>query len=730
MNKNLGQLTIDLVAKIGGWTQGLSKAERELDTRTKRMNKMANDFGKSLGIGLAAGVGVASTALGIYIRNTIEAEKVQSQLASRIKDTGGAAGKSVADLNKVSAALQNLTTFDDESIGRVQAMLLTFRNIKGDNFDSATKAVLNLSTAMGTDLNSAALQVGKALNDPIAGISALSRAGVQFSEDQKKAIKALVETGDAAGAQQIILRELQGEMGTAAEAARNTLGGALEALKNSFDNLLEGDSGDAGVKGARSAIESLITTMNDPDVHAGVQSIVTGIANIAQEAANAIPDLVAFNAKLSEAFGLSGNGATRNANAADFGAGFTKGVSALLHGRLKEAQAMADRAYAGFFGGTVANFGNVKGAVDGNRPDFGNVSGLIDGGRGSGATGGATGGGSKGGGKSAVSKQVDDLKALIAAQDDYHKHLLDMAADLAGPVAQINRDYEKQLQELNDAYAAGKVRQEDFAKAQELLTQKRDADLKQIRDDAQHQWDGLIAQMNGPLADAEQAHIERLKEIQKLGEGSGQTADAIAAAQATETAAYNRATEAIKAQMDALANPEVVEVMDTFRRSFTDNLTALVTGAESATDAIKNFLDDIAESITRAIAQNWGKQLFGDYGTTGSGSGGGWLSSLLGAFFSSGSIGVTPGAASGGWRPGDSLFAVNERGFEMASVGGRDYLLAGPNPVEITPHNALTGPGMTQNFNFALAAPTDPRTQAQIAQRAAFETRRAQARNS
>ena len=111
---------------------------------------------------------------------------------------------------------------------------------------------------------------------------------------------------------------------------------------------------------------------------------------------------------------------------------------------------------------------------------------------------------------------------------------------------------------------------------------------------------------------------------------------------------------------------------------------------------------------------------------SGGGGWGGFLSALLGG----GSIGVTPGAASGGWRPGGSMFEVNERGFEMASVGGRDYMLTGSQPVEITPHNALTGPGMTQNFNFALAAPTDPRTQAQIAQRAAFETRRAQSRNS
>ena len=56
-NRSLGQLTIDLVAKIGGWTDGLSKAERELDARTKRMNKKAYDFGRSLGASIKSAAG-------------------------------------------------------------------------------------------------------------------------------------------------------------------------------------------------------------------------------------------------------------------------------------------------------------------------------------------------------------------------------------------------------------------------------------------------------------------------------------------------------------------------------------------------------------------------------------------------------------------------------------------------------------------------------------------------
>jgi hypothetical protein len=96
-----------------------------------------------------------------------------------------------------------------------------------------------MAQALGQDLNGAALQVGKALNDPILGVSALGRAGVQFSESQKEMIRSLVETGRTADAQRIILAELETQSGGSALAARGTLGGALKALNEAFGDLFE-----------------------------------------------------------------------------------------------------------------------------------------------------------------------------------------------------------------------------------------------------------------------------------------------------------------------------------------------------------------------------------------------------------------------------------------------------------------------------------------------------------
>ena len=140
-----------------------------------------------------AGVGFAARK---FIKNTIIQEKAVAQLNARIKSTGGAAGLTSKELQKMASALQKVTTFGDEATIAAQGILLTFTKIGRDAFPLALKAVQNMSIAMGVDLKSAALQVGKALNDPILGVTALQRSGIQFTKSQKDVIKSLVETGE------------------------------------------------------------------------------------------------------------------------------------------------------------------------------------------------------------------------------------------------------------------------------------------------------------------------------------------------------------------------------------------------------------------------------------------------------------------------------------------------------------------------------------------------------
>jgi hypothetical protein len=250
--------------------------------------------------GLVAALGISAT-IRTVINNTVAQEKAIAQLEQTLKSTGRYTPELSKNMQEFAGALQGVTTFGDEAVIAAQAMLLTFTQIGGPVFGRAQRSILDVATAMGTDLKSATIQVGKALNDPILGINALSRSGIQFSQTQKDVIKQLVETGRVAEAQAVILGELETQFGGSAEAARNTLGGALSALKNSFGDLLEGDSGSDGVRGTTDAINSLTELLSDPATKAAFQEIVTGVLSITTALAEGI---VAF-AQFGEQIGIT-----------------------------------------------------------------------------------------------------------------------------------------------------------------------------------------------------------------------------------------------------------------------------------------------------------------------------------------------------------------------------------------------------------------------------------------
>lgn len=167
-----------------------------------------------------------------------ETVRVQQQLNAALKSTGGAAGVTIAQLNEMSSAFQDSTRYTDEEVGSVQALMLTFTNIKSDIFPQTTKAILDMSTAMGQDLQSSTIQVGKALNDPIAGMTALQRVGVTFTEQQKDMVEKLVNTGHGLEAQKLILKELNAEFGGSAEAMTEQQK-AMDDLKDVYSEFQE-----------------------------------------------------------------------------------------------------------------------------------------------------------------------------------------------------------------------------------------------------------------------------------------------------------------------------------------------------------------------------------------------------------------------------------------------------------------------------------------------------------
>lgn len=207
------------------------------------LSGLANIGKTVLVAGLAAGtaaVGLLATGLGLALKEAMEAQEGLAQLDAVLKSTGGAAGVTRDMALELADGLSQVTRFSDDAILAGENLLLTFTNIGADVFPRATETMLDMATALGTDASGGAIQLGKALNDPIAGITALTRVGVTFTEEQKDAIAAMVEMGDIAGAQTIILDELAKEFGGSAEAAGETFAGQLDILKNSLLNVAEG----------------------------------------------------------------------------------------------------------------------------------------------------------------------------------------------------------------------------------------------------------------------------------------------------------------------------------------------------------------------------------------------------------------------------------------------------------------------------------------------------------
>jgi hypothetical protein len=147
--------------------------------------------GSLKGIVAAIGVTIAAKKVLDFAKESVaearEAQKVGAATEQIIKATGGAAGVTSKQVSDLAGSLSLATGMDDEMIQSGQNLILTFKNVKNEGagldaiFDRTTKAALDLSAAGFGSVSSASLQLGKALNDPIKGVSALARSGVTFS---------------------------------------------------------------------------------------------------------------------------------------------------------------------------------------------------------------------------------------------------------------------------------------------------------------------------------------------------------------------------------------------------------------------------------------------------------------------------------------------------------------------------------------------------------------------
>lgn len=235
MSKVVGDIAIDvsadvgpLVTSMGKGTASVSRFGKTADNVTRSLRRLAPAIGAAMGA-LASGAGFSAA-----IR---EAEKFQTtmfRVDAIIRATGGAAGRSAEQLREQARQIARSTLESTEGVLQAQQTLLTFRKVQGEVFDRAIVAATDMAAALGGDLNSATLQLAKALENPLEGISALSRSGTVFTKSQKEMVQGMVETGKIAEAQNYILSELEAQYKGTAEAAAGGFAGAQDTLSQSM----------------------------------------------------------------------------------------------------------------------------------------------------------------------------------------------------------------------------------------------------------------------------------------------------------------------------------------------------------------------------------------------------------------------------------------------------------------------------------------------------------------
>lgn len=286
-SRSLGSLTIDLIAKIGGFTQGMTEAERVADKKTREMQRKMDARRKEIvkawdGMSRVLAAGFAGITFGAVfnkvITETRAAEREQALLAAALKATGQQAGYSQVRLNEMAAVMEGLTGIAGGELNQAQTVLLGFTNIVGEQLPKALQATADFSVRTGVTMAAAAETIGRALDIPSVGMASLSKQGFKFSESQVEAARQLERTGQIAQAQQLVLDALNETYGGAAEAARDTFGGSLQGLQSTINSLLTGDSG--SFDQAKMAIDDLNKQLGSEQTRAAFQQYITWLAKI------------------------------------------------------------------------------------------------------------------------------------------------------------------------------------------------------------------------------------------------------------------------------------------------------------------------------------------------------------------------------------------------------------------------------------------------------------------
>ncbi len=295
-----GKVTMKVQPDVTGFA---AKLKSDVAAEAESGGSFFHEYGKKIGETLLAGFAVLGigTKVAEYIKNGFEEysafDAMNGQFAAGLKSTGNAANLTIAQMDGLATSVAGYSGQTVASIGKTEQILQTFTNIKnvGPNkiFDQATVAAANMAAKLGGDATASAIQLGKALNDPVKGMTALRRVGVAFTTAQTNAVKADVARGDSLAAQTVIMKELNREFGGAAKAAGETFPGSIARAKVAMGEL------------ERSAVTPFAKVL--PNLIGGVADKIDGLTPVVSAAAthiasSVLPRMAAIGKSIASAF--------------------------------------------------------------------------------------------------------------------------------------------------------------------------------------------------------------------------------------------------------------------------------------------------------------------------------------------------------------------------------------------------------------------------------------------
>jgi hypothetical protein len=681
-NRGLGSLTLDLIAKIGGWTAPLTQAERKLDATARAMEKRSREIaarGAAIEQGFAKiGIAIGTAAVGITAF-LAKGTKSAIDFADQLNDMNVRLGISAEALTGWGYAARQTGT-DIDALGKGFKTLT--KNLTEASVD-ATSEQAKLFDALGVSRDS--------LND-------IEKALPQIAEGFKNLDNEVLEA--------TLAQKLFGKSGIDLLEFLNQGEAGLEAMRQRAREL-----------GIELGQDTLTAADQFNDTLGDLKAVTEGF--FLQIAQDLLPKLIELSQSLVE---LSKDGNTvkeaaqQVGNAFEFVAEWTGRAYNQLDGLGKIIEGLTEgfvqlwaaaKAFATLdFTGAAGAFRNSSA---GSLIKQGGIQ-LVTGTRARGAAGASSGMDFSLGAplspeerarmearvNRAIGPTSKDKKAKTGKSDEEKE-----AERLQKAYESLNQSLTERVALFGQEGEAAKVRYEiEFGELHKLTQAQKDELIQRAEKlDMMNAEKELQEKLNA----LDERRVEATKdiladnafELEMLGKTIEQQEilNKLRYAGATANDAYGQSiiesTEALQQQREATENQ--IELMDEFRSGAVSALTDIVTGAKSAKDAFKDFFDDLARRITQMIAEKWIEQAFGQMGTTSTGSGGGWVAAIASLFGG--------GRAAGGAVNQGMFYRVNENQPELLSIGGRDFLMMGNQSGVVSPRGiGVSGPSIT-NIN-------------------------------